>query len=276
MEDKPLVSIACAVYNHEPFIRQCLDGFIMQKTNFKFEAVVHDDASTDNSANIIREYEVRYPDIIKPIYQKKNYGLGSEHTGRMKRKAWRGKYLAFCEGDDYWTDALKLQKQVDYFEDNSEYVMSFHSVKVENQIKNLDYQYPIPSKSTLTVKNLAFKHYIPTCSLIFRKNAMPNPMPDWVGKCPASDIVLELLTASKGLTYYSDEIMAVYRKHENSITRQKSQILKGRKGYIFMYQNLRNDLDNKYWVVFTLLILKTKLGFIKDWVGLNPLLRSEN
>lgn len=115
-----LVSISCFTYNHEPYIRQCLDGFVMQKTNFKFVAIVHDDASTDRTADIIREYEAKYPEIIKPIYETENqYSKKDGSIGRIMNAAidaTGAKYIAMCEGDDYWTDPYKLQKQVDILE----------------------------------------------------------------------------------------------------------------------------------------------------------------
>ena len=122
MTGDPLVSICCLVYNHEPFLRQCLDGFVMQQTSFPFEAIVHDDASTDGSAAIIREYAEKYPDIIKPIYETENQY--SKHNGtdsifRLMVEAAmspNSKYIALCEGDDYWTDPNKLQMQVDIME----------------------------------------------------------------------------------------------------------------------------------------------------------------
>lgn len=122
MTGDPLVSICCLVYNHEPFLRQCLDGFVMQQTTFPFEAIVHDDASTDGSAAIIREYAEKYPDIIKPIYETENQY--SKHNGtdsifRLMVDAAmspNSKYIALCEGDDYWTDPNKLQMQVDVME----------------------------------------------------------------------------------------------------------------------------------------------------------------
>ena len=122
-ERVPLVSIRCTVYNHEPFLRQCLDGFVMQKTNFPFEAIVHDDASTDGSAAIIREYAEKYPDIIKPIYETENQY--SKHNGSLTRimdaaMHPESKYVAICEGDDYWTDPNKLQLQVDVMESDQE------------------------------------------------------------------------------------------------------------------------------------------------------------
>ena len=120
-----MVSIRCTAYNHEPYIRQCLEGFVMQKTNFRFEAIVHDDASTDGTADIIRAYAEKYPDIIKPILETENQY--SKHDGSLRRimdAHTHGKYIAYCEGDDYWIDPLKLQKQVDWLEEHDDYVMS--------------------------------------------------------------------------------------------------------------------------------------------------------
>ena len=117
-----MVTIRCLVYNHEPYLRQCLDGFVMQKANFRFEAIVHDDASTDGSAAIIREYAEKYPDIIKPILETENqYSKKDGSLTRIMNAHTHGKYVALCEGDDYWTDPLKLQKQVDILENNEEY-----------------------------------------------------------------------------------------------------------------------------------------------------------
>ena len=112
-----MVTIRCTAYNQEPYIRDCLEGFVMQKTNFRFEAIVHDDASTDRTAAIIKEYAEKYPDIIKPIFETENQY--SKHDGSLRRimnEHMHGKYIAECEGDDYWIDPLKLQKQVDFME----------------------------------------------------------------------------------------------------------------------------------------------------------------
>ena len=110
---EPLVSINCITYNHEAYIRDALEGFLMQKTDFTFEILVHDDASTDQTANIIRKYEKKYPEIIKPIYQKENqYSQEVEISKQFQFPRARGKYIAICEGDDYWTNPYKLQKQV--------------------------------------------------------------------------------------------------------------------------------------------------------------------
>ena len=122
-DSKPLiVTIQCFTYNHENYIRQCLDGFVMQKTNFRFEAIVHDDASTDGTADIVREYADKYPDIIKPIIETENqYSKHDDSLSRIMDEHTHGKYVAICEGDDYWIDPLKLQKQVDFLESNPDF-----------------------------------------------------------------------------------------------------------------------------------------------------------
>lgn len=129
-----MVSIRCLVYNHEPYLRQCLDGFVMQQANFRFEAIVHDDASTDGSAAIIREYAAKYPDIIKPIYETENqYSKRDGSIRRIMDAHTHGKYLASCEGDDYWTDPLKLQKQVDFLESHPDFSMCTHRFHILEQ-----------------------------------------------------------------------------------------------------------------------------------------------
>ena len=120
--NKPLVSINCITFNHEKYIKEALDSFLMQKTNFEYEILIHDDASTDNTADIIRKYEKKYPDIIKPIYQQENqYSKNGNISKNFQYPRAKGNYIAICEGDDYWTDPNKLQKQVDFLESNPDY-----------------------------------------------------------------------------------------------------------------------------------------------------------
>ena len=120
-DEIPLVSISCITYNHKQYIRDAIEGFLMQRTNFPVEILIHDDASTDGTAEIIREYEKQYPWLIKPVYQTENqYSKHNSFISISKIQYGRalGKYIAFCEGDDYWTDPYKLQKQVDFLESN--------------------------------------------------------------------------------------------------------------------------------------------------------------
>lgn len=128
-----VLAIYCMVYNHEAFLRKCFDGFVMQKTDFRFVAVIHEDCSTDSSVAIIREYTEKYPDMFIPIYESENQY--SKHNGSIERimkktiDATGCRYVAFCEGDDYWTDPYKLQKQVDFLEAHPEYSVTFHRCK---------------------------------------------------------------------------------------------------------------------------------------------------
>lgn len=140
----PLVSICCITYNHAQFIRKCLDGFLMQTTNFPIEILIHDDCSTDGTTEIIREYETIYPDLIFPLYEEENqyqHGKAAEIDFYNYRRA-RGKYIAYCEGDDYWTDPLKLQKQVDFMEANPEYSVCFHDFQ-EYDVRTGKYSRPV-------------------------------------------------------------------------------------------------------------------------------------
>lgn len=124
--ENPLVSVRCITYNHEPYIAQAIDGFLMQKTDFPFEVIIHDDASTDKTADIIREYERKYPLIIKPIYQTENqYSKRNGSIAKAIDPKLKGKYIAFCEGDDYWIDPNKLQMQVDFLEKKLEHRMCY-------------------------------------------------------------------------------------------------------------------------------------------------------
>lgn len=170
MQGDPLVSIRCLVFNHEPYLRQCLDGFVMQQTTFPFEAIVHDDASTDGSAVIIREYAEKYPDIIKPIYETENqWGKGTINKTMAAAIHPAAKYIAICEGDDYWIDPLKLQKQVDFLENNPSYNMVYTKYKE-------DYNGTVKNGSWNLLEGNCLKPYllregfIPTASVMHRAN----------------------------------------------------------------------------------------------------------
>lgn len=124
-----MVTIRCITFNHAQYIRPCLDGFLMQKTNFKYEILIHDDASTDGTKEIIEEYANKYPDIFIPLYETENQYSKYGHlmvVRKLMDTKIHGKYTALCEGDDYWTDENKLQKQVDFLESHPQHSMCFH------------------------------------------------------------------------------------------------------------------------------------------------------
>lgn len=226
-----MVSIHCITYNHEPYIRQCLEGFVMQKTNFRFEAIVHDDASTDRTADIIREYAAKYPNIIKPIYETENqYSKRDGSLRRIMDAACTGKYIALCEGDDYWIDPLKLQKQVDFLEANPEYSMCFHNAVIfyQDDKKTPKIFNNIVCECDINLEQLINKWIVPTASIIYRKDILP--IPEWANQIYSGDMTLALVAYAKGKIRAFPAIMSFYRKNVGSM----SSKYRGIDGYVFV------------------------------------------
>lgn len=210
-----MVTIRCITYNQEIYIRQCLEGFVMQKTNFRFEAIVHDDASTDGTPEIIREYAEKYPDIIKPIYETENQY--SKHDGSLRRimeENTHGKYVALCEGDDYWIDSLKLQKQFDYMELHPECSLCFHAAYILHPDGIQTIKRPSVIKQTYNAEDaiLGGGGFMVTNSMFYRsKYIKTEGIPDFWKNAPIGDAPCMLFLASKGNFGYIDDIMSVYR-----------------------------------------------------------------
>lgn len=209
-----LVSVNCMAYNHEKYIARALDSFLMQETDFAWEIVVHDDASTDGTAAIIQSYADRYPDIIRPLYQTENQqsrGIKVNTTFNVPRS--RGKYIAWCDGDDYWIDSRKLQKQVDYMEAHPECSLCMTRVELfrEDQqrpvgsIRPYNQSCEVPREEILSRKGIS-----QISSLMFRKDCLQDPA-DFYMKGPMGDYFLIIFLALKGNAYYIDEPMSVYR-----------------------------------------------------------------
>ena len=214
---RPLVSICCITYNQERFVRDCLEGFLMQETTFPVELLIHDDASTDNTANIIREYEARHPHIIRAMYQTENQYARVKHPDVVFNfPRARGRYIALCEGDDYWTAPDKLQMQVDFMEAHPAYSGCFHNVKVVYEDGRERPQYAMPLKDTLTLRDLAEINYISTPSALFRARLFPQ-FPDWYRHVPVGDWPLHVLNAEYGDVGYLNRICAVYRVHAKGV-----------------------------------------------------------
>lgn len=237
---QPLVAIHCLVYNHEPYLRDCFEGFVMQQTNFSFVAIVHDDASTDGSAAIIREYEEKYPHIFKPIYEIENqYSKRDGSLGRIMNEAieaTRAKYVAMCEGDDYWTDPLKLQKQVDILESNPDYSMCYTDytnvnaagelIVWSNREKNVNRSFTGDSFAELLKGN-----YIQTCTILYRKTITDDK--EYQGRL---DYELSLQCALKGNCFFMNAKTASYRIQPNSVIHTMGEKIK----------NITNDVWRRY------------------------------
>ena len=212
----PLVAIRCLVYNHEPFLRQCLDGFVMQQTNFPFVAVVHDDASTDNSAAIIKEYAAKYPNIFRPIYETENqYSKPGAISYIMYENSKDAKYMAYCEGDDYWTDPHKLQRQVDFLEAHPDYSAIGENGMILNTITNQTYIFNTHPSQDVSMEDVIRYRRFPTAGVVCRMDAIKGInevckyTPDTVQWC---------WLISKGKFRYSDTVSSVYRRGEQGVT----------------------------------------------------------
>lgn len=252
MEETTLVSIRCLVYNHEPYLRQCLDGFVMQKTSFPFEAIVHDDASTDGSAAIIREYAEKYPNIIKPIFEKENqYSKRDGSLREIVDNACHGKYYAICEGDDYWIDPNKLQKQVDFLEKNENYLMVCNATKLFSHVHN-EFQGVLrcyDQSKDVEVEDIVLQGggFVPTCSILYRPILRYN-YPDYCSQCHVGDWPMQIMSVLKGQAYYFDDIMSVYRVENNTSWTGRNQNISFEK----KLRNIKSEVDMLY-------------GFMKDY-----------
>jgi glycosyltransferase involved in cell wall biosynthesis len=230
---KPLVSIACISYNQAGYIRSAIEGFLIQKTNFPIEIIIHDDCSTDGTDQIVKEYEMKYPDLIFPIYQKENqYSKGIRRIlATFVFPKCNGKYIAICEGDDYWTDPYKLQKQVDCLENNKDLSFCFHSIIIVNyrEISKTIIAKKYFKDKVFSIKDLIYGggSFVPTPSIVFKKSSF-NEIPDFFGSVPIGDYFLTLVLGDKGNCYYIDEPMAVYRKYvSGSWSESNNQLLDG-------------------------------------------------
>lgn len=227
---KPFVAVWSLIYNHEPYLRDYFEGIIMQKTNFPFVAIVHDDCSTDGSAAIIREYAEKCPDIIKPIFETENqYSKKDGSLDRIMHEAINAsgaKYIALCEGDDYWIDPLKLQKQVDFLESHPDYSMCFHpsnlrcenganlNTELEHNLNNLE-------QREYSIDEILASWTVPTCSAVIRENVnkINRQDPDYI----VGDNVLWTACAVCGKIFCINQKMATYRINGSGWTIQSNE-----------------------------------------------------
>ncbi len=215
------VSILCLVYNHEKYLRQTLDGFVSQKTNFKYEVLIHDDASKDASAKIITEYAEKYPELIRPILQTENqHSQGIKIFVTHVNHLIRGEYVAFCEGDDFWTDPDKLQKQYDVMEANPDCSMCVHKIRQVNEDGTLTDQYrpskPLEEGRYDVQKFLDVQRIYPfhTASFFMRSRLwlrLSDDPPAFKKAADVGDEPMLLYMVAQGNLYYIPECMSAYR-----------------------------------------------------------------
>jgi glycosyltransferase involved in cell wall biosynthesis len=216
-----IVSVCCITYNHEKYIAQAIEGFLLQKTDFPIEILIGEDWSTDSTRQIIQTYQNRYPKLIKILSGEKNAGAGKNLINVLNNA--KGKYFAFCDGDDYWTDAYKLQKQVDFLRNNQNFVACSHYSKVIDEMDETFYvaTNPIPFEYTFHDLLMGKKEETRTASLMFRatKEFQNFGANHWYDNVCAVDNFLKLYitSTSDSKLYVMPEIMSCYRMHQGGV-----------------------------------------------------------
>jgi glycosyltransferase involved in cell wall biosynthesis len=244
-----LVSITCITYNHEKYIADAIESFLMQKTNFPYEILIHDDASTDRTPEIIKEYETKYPDMIKPIYQTENQYSKGVKVGIFNMERAKGKYIAICEGDDYWVDPYKLQKQVDYMQKHPECSLCVHAAY---RIRPDRTKLKTHLRPSLGNKAYTVDEVILGGGGLFATNSMLYPAvfnnnrPKFFENAPIGDYPLAIYLAMHGTVYYIDEFMSAYRVGaKGSWSESISKNIENRVVYTKKRADMLNEI-NKY------------------------------
>lgn len=237
-----MVSVLMITYKHQDFIEDAVLSILNQKCSFDFELIIADDNSPDGTQTIIEKIiiEHKYGHKIKYTRHNKNKGMMGNFIWSIEQA--KQKYIALCEGDDYWTCQNKLQKQVDFMEFNLQFSMCYHAVDILMANETDYYAYSVPKSDVLYLSDIIKEHYIPTCSLLFRSEYIIGALPNWFVKSISGDIPLEILLASKGMTKFFDKKMACYRRNEGGISHSKVQNSRIRSRYIYMYYKLIGEI----------------------------------
>ena len=287
-----IVSICCITYNHAPYIRQCLDGFLMQKTNFRYEIIIHDDCSTDGTTEIVKEYADKYPELIVPLFEEVNqYQNGEKRIlATFIYPKVRGKYMAICEGDDYWIDPLKLQKQVDILEEDEtlmacctncsvvdNHSQTIHPVRPEFVVKdNKEGRYNLRDF-------FRDDHQYPTLSVIYRNSHIDEVRAKYIHTANAflGDWTLWICLLIYGDIYFLNEVTCAYRINPTSVTHTYNRVARAKAAREISikvadilpenYVDIAADLRDTRWVWVSLIFAykaeKRYLGMIGSMIA---------
>ena len=213
-DNSPVVSICCIAYNQEKYIRDTIEGFLSQKVSFPMEIIIHDDCSTDNTANIIREYVDKYPELFKPIFQKENQYSKTKKIFPITFARANGKYIACCEGDDYWTDPNKLQRQTEFLEKHQEYVLVAENAIFDNLITGTKRKFRELPERDVDIFELLGERPFATASVLFRNLGQKLFYEGNV----SGDTILWCHLSKFGKIRYMENISSVYRHHSGGVT----------------------------------------------------------
>jgi glycosyltransferase involved in cell wall biosynthesis len=265
--DQKTLSVCLITYNHVNYIREAIDGVLMQNVNFTWELLIADDFSTDGTRDILLQYKDKYPDFINLIFQQKNVGPFQNWIDLITAPS--SKYIAYFEGDDYWTDPFKLQKQVDYLESNNGLSFCCHNAVVHYVDKDscADFNSNLRTGRYKTKDLLIKGWFIPSASLLIRKKMLPDPFPEWYNKVHSGDYAIELLLSTKGDFFYLDEKMSVYRKNvNNSMSVSGPSDIESLKRQIFLLNSFRNSSGGKYLFFIYYAMLKRSFIHFRGYI----------
>jgi glycosyltransferase involved in cell wall biosynthesis len=259
--ERPLVSVHIITYNQKPYIARAIEGALQQQVRFATEIIVGDDGSTDGTREIVLRYQRKHPGLVRAITSDRN--LGAHHNSRCVREACRGKYMALCDGDDYWTDPGKLQKQVDFLEAHPAYSLCCHGVEVVCAgVRKID-RFVDFTFDTFTFEDAVRGHFIPASSVVCRREPIAV-MPPWFEECVCGDIPMELLLLDSGPGYYFRETMAVKLDNPGGV----SQIRRGKAqvaaNLLRMYKALDRHTEGRHRRVLRWKIARLSLTLARE------------
>ena len=243
----PVVSIHCMAYNHEPFIREAIEGILMQETTFPVEILIHDDASEDRTAEIIRDYAMRHPQLFKPVFQTENQYSRGNKPGSANMARGTGEFLAWCEGDDCWIDPRKLEKQVRLMEENPDVPLTFHNAWVKHADSRKDYfiNHGLDKEEFDFADLVPRGWFIATASMMCRRKR--EIFPKMFAFTVGGDLIVHLNAALQGRLRYLNFVGSIYRIHEKGA----SYNFRGRGD--FFYQRVLPDRIWVYWIFLKVL-----------------------
>jgi glycosyltransferase involved in cell wall biosynthesis len=247
--ETPLLSVCLITYNHVKYIKTAIESVLMQKVRFKFELIIADDFSTDGTREILFDYQKKYPEFITLILQPQNVGASQNWINLITHP--KAKYIAYFEGDDYWTDTEKLQLQVDFLEANPGYSLSFHNADVINADgKKTIRKFNHYKKDTYEGEDLLRHWLIPTASVVFR-NVLEKPLPKYIQNSTHGDLALFLYLAQFGKIGCINKTMSVYRINEQSITKSRFKGIDHNEKHIEQCQEMIVFFNPRYKKILT-------------------------
>jgi len=245
----PKVSVRIVTYNHERFIAQALDSALAQKINFPYEIVIGEDNSSDNTRKIVQDYQRRHPEIIRSFLNDRNIGARA-NTHNMRQEC-RGEYIAFLDGDDYWTAEHKLQKQADFLDQHPECTICFHNAQmVFDNGRKAQVYHKEPLKTIMEAEDILPSNIMPSCSMMFRNNIFKT-IPHEFAHVPFGDWPIQICLIKKGKACYIDEIMGAHRFHSGGMWTEGGKEdpevkIRQIQAFLLFYQAADVYLEHKY------------------------------